>query len=115
MRRSVVILDAHPLWLDAVEGVLERLDFDVVGKTSSFAEGRDLVSETRPDVLLLEPFDNRGGDLGLQLLKSAQETHPALKSIVLSDSHETDSVDAAFRRGHVRTSSSPRTRRIWRR
>ena len=44
MRRTAVILDAHPLWLDAVEGVLERLDLDVVGKTSSFAERRDLVS-----------------------------------------------------------------------
>ena len=51
MRRTAVILDAHPLWLDAVEGVLERLDLDVVGKTSSFAEGHDLVADTRPDVL----------------------------------------------------------------
>ena len=52
MRRSALILDAHPLWLDAVEGVLERLDMDVVGKRASFAEGRDLVSETRQVMLL---------------------------------------------------------------
>jgi DNA-binding NarL/FixJ family response regulator len=110
MRRTAVILDAHPLWLDAVEGVLERLDLDVVGKTSSFAEGRDLVSDTRPDVLLLEPFDNAGKNPGLQLMKHAQEIHPALKTIVLSDSHETDSVDAAFEAGacaYVFKSSHP--------
>ena len=110
MRRTAVILDAHPLWLDAVEGVLERLDLDVVGKTSSFAEGHDLVADTRPDVLLLEPFDNAGREPGLQLMKHAQEIHPELKTIVLSDSHETDSVDAAFAAGacaYVFKSSHP--------
>ena len=110
MRRTAVILDAHPLWLNAVEGVLERLDLDVVGKTSSFAEGHDLVSDTRPDVLLLEPFDNAGREPGLQLMKHAQEIHPELKTIVLSDSHETDSVDAAFAAGacaYVFKSSHP--------
>src|SRR4051812_8620962 len=110
MRRTAVVLDAHPLWLDAVEGVLERLDLDVVGKTSSFSEGRELVSDTRPDVLLLEPFDNAGNGPGLELMKHAQEIHPGLKTIVLSDSHETDSVDAAFAAGacaYVFKSSHP--------
>jgi DNA-binding NarL/FixJ family response regulator len=110
MRRTAVVLDAHPLWLDAVEGVLERLDLEVVGKTSSFSEGRELVGGTRPDVLLLEPFDNAGNDPGLELMKHAQDVHPPLKTIVLSDSHETDSVDAAFAAGacaYVFKSSHP--------
>ena len=51
---------------------------------------------------MLEPFDNPGGEPGLQLLKHAQEIHPELKTIVLSDSHETDSVDAAFAAGACR-------------
>src|SRR3954453_10843554 len=110
MRRTAVVLKAHPLWLDAVEGVLERLDLEVVGKTSSFSEGRELVGGTRPDVLLLEPFDNAGNDPGLELMKHAQDVHPPLKTIVLSDSHETDSVDAAFAAGacaYVFKSSHP--------
>jgi hypothetical protein len=34
VERTAVIYDAHPLWLEAVEGVLERLNVKVRGKTT---------------------------------------------------------------------------------
>ena len=32
--KTAVLLDNHPLWLDAVERVLTRIDIDVLGKSS---------------------------------------------------------------------------------
>jgi DNA-binding NarL/FixJ family response regulator len=110
MRRSAVVLDAHPLWQDAVENVLERLEVDVAGKASELDEGLALVRELQPDVLLVEPFTSSGREPGLDLIRDAQRAHAGLKTIVLTDAHETDAVDAAFAAGacaYVFKSSQP--------
>jgi DNA-binding NarL/FixJ family response regulator len=95
------VLDEHPLWLDAVEAVLARLHVKVEGKTTSVARTLELVESHRPDVLLLEPIDNSGDGRRLDLIRRAKDIHPALKVIVLSNSHETSAVDAAFAAGAV--------------
>ena len=43
MERTAVVLDEHPLWLDAVEAVLARLHVKVEGKTTSVARTLELV------------------------------------------------------------------------
>ena len=101
MERTAVVLDEHPLWLDAVEAVLARLHVKVEGKTTSVARTLELVESHRPDVLLLEPIDNSGDGRRLDLIRRAKDIHPALKVIVLSNSHETSAVDAAFAAGAV--------------
>ena len=101
MERTAVVLDEHPLWLDAVEAVLARLHVKVEGKTTSVARTLELVEGHRPDVLLLEPIDNSGDGRRLDLIRRAKDIHPALKVIVLSNSHETSAVDAAFAAGAV--------------
>jgi DNA-binding NarL/FixJ family response regulator len=101
VERTAVVLDEHPLWLDAVEAVLARLHVKVEGKTTSVARTLELVESHRPDVLLLEPIDNSGDGRRLDLIRRAKDIHPALKVIVLSNSHETSAVDAAFAAGAV--------------
>jgi DNA-binding NarL/FixJ family response regulator len=73
----------------------------VEGKTTSVARTLELVESHRPDVLLLEPIDNSGDGRRLDLIRRAKDIHPALKVIVLSNSHETSAVDAAFAAGAV--------------
>ena len=97
MERTAVVLDEHPLWLDAVEAVLARLQVKVEGKTTSVARTLELVDTYRPDVLLLEPTDNSGDGRRLDLMRRAREIHPGLKVIVLSNSHEASAVDAVVR------------------
>jgi DNA-binding NarL/FixJ family response regulator len=101
VERTAVVLDEHPLWLDAVEAVLARLQVKVEGKTTSAARTLELVDSHRPDVLLLEPLDNSGDGRRLDLIRRAKEIHPSLKVIVLSNSHEASAVDAAFAAGAV--------------
>ena len=101
MERTAVVLDEHPLWLDAVEAVLARLQVKVEGKTTSVARTLELIDSHRPDVLLLEPADNSGDVRRLDLMRRAREIHPSLKVIVLSNAHEASAVDAAFAAGAV--------------
>jgi DNA-binding NarL/FixJ family response regulator len=101
VERTAVVLDEHPLWLDAVEAVLARLNVKVEGKTTSVARTLELIDSQRPDVLLLEPTENSGDGRRLDLIRRAKELHPALKVIVLSNAHEASAVDAAFAAGAV--------------
>src|SRR5262249_38507477 len=101
VERTAVVLDEHPLWLDAVEAVLARLHVKVEGKTTSVARTLELVESHRPDVLLLEPMDSSGDGRRLDLIRRAKEIHPSMKVIVLSNSHEASAVDAAFAAGAV--------------
>jgi DNA-binding NarL/FixJ family response regulator len=101
VERTAVVLDEHPLWLDAVEAVLARLQVKVESKTTSVARTLELVEMHRPDVLLLEPTDNSGDGRRLDLMRRAREIHPGIKIIVLSNSHDASSVDAAFAAGAV--------------
>jgi DNA-binding NarL/FixJ family response regulator len=101
VERTAVVLDEHPLWLDAVEAVLARLSVKVEGKTTSVARTLELIDSQRPDVLLLEPTENSGDSRRLDLIRRAKELHPAMKVIVLSNAHEASAVDAAFAAGAV--------------
>ena len=101
MERTAVIFDAHPLWLEAVEGVLERLGVRVHGKTTSGSEALDLVRTHQPDVLLLEPDDGMTTSEGLDLMRSASGARPELKIVVLGESKEPSAIDDAFEAGAV--------------
>jgi len=101
VERTAVIFDAHPLWLEAVEGVLERLDVKIQGKTTSSMKALDLVRTHQPDVLLLEPDDGVTTSSGLDLMRRASDARPGLKIVVLGESQDTSAIDAAFDAGAV--------------
>jgi len=50
--RTAVLVDQHPLWLDAVSLVVKDLGMTIVGTATSGREGLALVTEQRPDVLV---------------------------------------------------------------
>jgi DNA-binding NarL/FixJ family response regulator len=97
--RSAVLLDPFPLWLEAVEHVLRRIDFDVVGKTTSASEALALVEDTGSDLLVAE-IKTRDAELdGLSCLRRARECVPHLRAIVLSLYAAPEYIDAAFEAG----------------
>jgi DNA-binding NarL/FixJ family response regulator len=97
--RSAVVLDPFPLWLDAVENVLRRIDVAVLGKTTSPAEALALVEETQADLLVAE-IKTREAELdGLTCLRRARERVPHLKTVVLSLYANPEYIDAAFDAG----------------
>jgi DNA-binding NarL/FixJ family response regulator len=98
--RTAIIADPHPLWLDAVEQVLDGVGIRTVGKTTSAAEAIELVRKLEPDILITELASFDGQLEGLTLLEQAGEIE-GVRSIVLSLHHEPRHIDAALAAGAV--------------
>jgi DNA-binding NarL/FixJ family response regulator len=99
--RTAVLVDQHPLWLDAVSMVVGDLGMTIVGTASSGREGLALVSEQRPDVLVTG-IQMPAGDIdGIELVRAGRESVPTLRAIVLSVYDDTKHIDAALAAGAV--------------
>jgi DNA-binding NarL/FixJ family response regulator len=98
--RTAIIADPHPLWLDAVEQVLDGIGIRTVGKTTSAPDAIELVRTLEPDILIAELASSDGQLAGLALLEQAREIE-GLRSIVLSLHHEPRHIDAALAAGAV--------------
>jgi DNA-binding NarL/FixJ family response regulator len=96
---QAVLLDPHPIWLDAVEIVLKRVGVGIVAKTTSGAEAITLVDELLPQLLTLEIDSLPGEPDGFAVLRQARTTVEELRTIVLSRNHEPRYVDAALAAG----------------
>jgi DNA-binding NarL/FixJ family response regulator len=95
-QQSGVICDSHPMWLDAVEQVLRRIDIHVVGKTTSTAEALSMVEKHSSDLLITE-LEGPPGDLsGLVLIERARVAQPGVRPIVLSMHADPQVIDAAL-------------------
>ena len=98
--RTAVLLDEHPIWLDGVERVLERLGIRVTGKATSPEAALDYVESERPDVFVtsIELSESPLMD-GLTCLRQARERVPGLKAVVVSMYRDPDHLDAALEAG----------------
>jgi DNA-binding NarL/FixJ family response regulator len=101
VRRTAVILDRLPLWLEAVETVLERVDVAVVGKAASAAGALAQVAAHKPDLFVTDIALDGGDGEGLSCIRLAQERSPGLRVLVLSLVSERESIDEALRAGAV--------------
>ena len=96
-----MLVDEHPLWLDAVEQVLSRVSVHVTGKAGSFEEGTRLLSELDPELLVTEIATADGGPSGIGWLLDVRERFPDVKIIVLSMSNDPVDIQAALSAGAV--------------
>lgn len=97
--RTAVLLDQHPLWLEAVEQVLHRIGIEVKGKATSPSHAVALMEEHRPS-LFVTGLEMEGGTMdGIECLALARERAPELKVIVLSALADSQHVDAALAAG----------------
>ena len=99
--RRAVLVDHHPLWLDAVEPIVESVGLRVVAKSTSGRVGLDLVEEHEPEVLVTGIVMPDTDLDGIELVRRAKERFPALKAIILSMYDDTKHVDAALAAGAV--------------
>ena len=98
--RTAVLLDQHPLWLDAVEQlVLGRIGIDVVGKATSPDAALGMLATLEPDVFVTGLRMPPGGLDGLGCVRRARDLLPALKVIVLSAYDDEQFVDRALAAG----------------
>lgn len=96
---DAVVLDPHPIWLDAVEMVLARIGATVVVKTSSASEALATIEREQPRLLTLELDTPPGEPDGFEVMRRAKTLAPSLRAIVLSAHHDTAHIDAALAAG----------------
>jgi DNA-binding NarL/FixJ family response regulator len=107
---TAVVLDRHPLWHEAVEHVLHRLDVRVVAKTTSPTVALNAIEKQRPDLLITDVTMDDSDLDGIECVREAIELLPELSAIVLSMRSDSDVVDAAIDAGafaHVAKTSHP--------
>jgi DNA-binding NarL/FixJ family response regulator len=97
--RSAVLLDSHPLWLDAVERVLSRVGVAVNAKATRPDDALAFVSEHRPDLLITELPSSNGAGPSVDVIRSARERAPELRIIALSSISDRAHIDSAFAAG----------------
>jgi DNA-binding NarL/FixJ family response regulator len=100
-RRTAVVLDQHPIWLDGVQSILERIGVEVVGKTTDPDEILELISLHHPDVLVTS-IELADPDVdGIVCLRLATERQASLRAIVLSAYDDSEHIEAALAAGAI--------------
>ena len=89
--RRVLIADDHPLILAGIKRALEEADgFEVVAEARIGSQVLPLVSQTKPDLALL---DLRMPEMdGLTCLDRIRKEHPQVKVVILSVSTDPEVV-----------------------
>jgi DNA-binding NarL/FixJ family response regulator len=99
--RTAVLIDSHPLWLNAVEPIISDLGITVVGTATSSNEALAIIQAQQPDIVVtgLKMAD---GDLdGIEMIRQARESVPTVKVVVLSMYDDTKHIDASFNAGAI--------------
>jgi DNA-binding NarL/FixJ family response regulator len=98
---SVVVLDQHPMWLDGIRGVMERMGLSVVGATTVASEAVDAVAEHEPSLFLVDPDVDDGETRWITCIGQALDVAPDIKVVGVSASGDPDLIEAAFAAGAV--------------
>jgi DNA-binding NarL/FixJ family response regulator len=98
--RRGVLLDVQPLWLDAVERVLQGASVVVEGATTSSARAVRLVEEHKPDLFVVGLAPN-GEEDGIDAIRRAREVSPMTRVVVLAVEDDPEKVEAAFQAGAI--------------
>jgi DNA-binding NarL/FixJ family response regulator len=101
VERTAVLLDRQPLWLEGIERVLGRIEFTVVGKTTSPTVALKLVESHRPDVVINGIEMGPGEMDGIEFLRKARDRVPSLRAIVLSAKADPAWIDRALDAGAI--------------
>ena len=83
-----VIVDDNSLFLEGATDLLTREGVDVVGVAANSAEAIRLVTEVRPDVMLVDI--DLGDEDGFELAQRVHAISPASKVILVSTHAEED-------------------------
>jgi DNA-binding NarL/FixJ family response regulator len=94
-RGEVVILDEHPIWVDALETILIGAGIRVAGKTTSAQAALELVCSKQPDALIA-PLELADSEMeALELLGRARERRPGLRLVLFASRDDGFHLSAA--------------------
>jgi DNA-binding NarL/FixJ family response regulator len=88
-QRTAVVFDPHPLWLDGVRHVLDRVGVEVLDATTDERRAGELVQRLQPDLLVTTSAD----------LLAMHGRGPGLRTVVLASSADPAELASAFAAG----------------
>lgn len=98
-KRTAVLVDRHPLWLEAAEQLVVQSGLSVLAKSTSSLAALELLDRLRPDVLITD-IEMEDGELdGITLLRCARARLPELRVAVVSGQEDAHHIDAALSAG----------------
>jgi DNA-binding NarL/FixJ family response regulator len=97
--RTGVVLDPLPLWLEALERVLNRIDIEVVGKATDYKDALDLLEQVHPDIFIAELETSDEMIDPITFVRRACERAPEAKTIILSYHDDDEWIDGALGAG----------------
>jgi len=100
-RRTAALFDPHPMWLDAVEHILQRIDVDVVCRATTTGEALADLERVRPDLLIAEIRTGEDDVDGIQFVSEVTRLLPDIRVLVLSEHHERQQINRALAAGAV--------------
>jgi DNA-binding NarL/FixJ family response regulator len=95
--RTAVVLDRHPLWVEAMSRLLQETGVEVVAETTTSDQAVAAVEEFRPDILVAGLAG--GGLEEVECIRRAKETYPELKSVVMAADEDPLAIESAFSAG----------------
>jgi DNA-binding NarL/FixJ family response regulator len=98
-RRTAIVVDSQPLWVEALERVLLSTDVDVVATASTLEVALPMIEEVQPHLLIGELNGSSTATDGSGFLRAIREGNPELTAIVVSSHQEPEDVEAAFAAG----------------
>jgi DNA-binding NarL/FixJ family response regulator len=94
-----VVIDSHPLWVEGMTRLLERVGMGVAASSTEASDVLELVEAQDPDVLVVGlgtgPADNRL----LDAIQSVRRAHPHVKVVMLAPAPDDHAIGAAFAMG----------------
>jgi DNA-binding NarL/FixJ family response regulator len=97
--RTAVILDQHPLWLEALERLLGSVGVKVVGRTTRANELSVLLDQYRPDLIIVDCDGVGDAADPYAVLRRAMASHPDVRAVVLSEDDDPRRIEASFAAG----------------
>jgi DNA-binding NarL/FixJ family response regulator len=86
--------------MDALQNLLERLDLQVVGRSTDLGAARQIIADHRPDLLVLDYSALAMEDtLDAALLECAHRANPDVRCVVLSEHDDPREREHAFHAG----------------
>jgi DNA-binding NarL/FixJ family response regulator len=97
MRRSVLLVDRHPVVREGLRSWLASSDFQVVADVGTAAEAIDMLLRLRPDIVVLDARLPEGG--GAAVCEAVAECLPHAATVVYSAELDEESVLATASAG----------------
>lgn len=108
MKNTIVLADDHTIFRRALRGMLEDLNYEVVGEAADGQEAINLVGELKPNVLIVDLL--MGSMNGLEVTRHVSRACPKTSVVVLSMYKDESYVIESLRAGaksYIVKDSSP--------